>query len=158
MILIWGGALLHPQFEVFSSKYCWTHIRRLKHPAVPSATLMSSFILLCTNVNLCQPPSLPLPFSHPPHLHRLISPLLSLPLYLLPCLTLHSFLHPYLHTLFPPLYSHHSAFCNSLYPAHSSSYPASCIDIAHFSTTSASLLFCFIVFFFLLFSYCLGIL
>lgn len=38
------------------------HTHRLKHPAVPAATLMSSFILLCTNVILCQPPSLPLLF------------------------------------------------------------------------------------------------
>lgn len=76
-----------------------THTHRLKRPAVPSATLMPSFILLRTNVNLCQPPSLPLffsPFSRPPHLHQLISPTLhvSSPLCLLPCLLPHSFLHP----------------------------------------------------------------
>lgn len=136
------------------------HKHRLKCPAVPAATLMSSFILLGTNVNLCQPPSLPLLsslFSCPPHLHQLISPtlLVSTPLYLLPCFRAHSFLHPYLHTLsLLCLYSPHSAaHCIQLIPP--PLHPASCIDIAHFSTISA--LSCFVSLSFFPFL-CLGIL
>lgn len=124
------------------------HTHRLKHPAVPAATLMSSFILLCTNVILCQPPSLPLLFlplwSPPTFINSSLPPCLFLLLYICfiaTCISIPSCLYS----------SHFHSFCSSLYPAHShtphpSSYPASCTDIAHFSTISASLLFSFIVF------------
>lgn len=62
-----------------------------------------------------------------------ISPLFQLPLYLLPRLQSHSFLQPYRHA--PSRSAFHFAFCSSL--------TASCIDIAHFSTASLCLLFCF---------------
>lgn len=125
------------------------HTHRLKHPAVPAATLMSSFILLCTNVILCQPPSLPLlflPLWSPP---TLLSTHLSHPA------CFYSFTFASLQPAFPfppvciPLtFTLSAAHCIqlTLTPPHPSSYPASCTDIAHFSTISASLLFSFIVF------------
>lgn len=84
------------RFSHLNTVQTQTHAYRLKRPAVPSATLMSSFILLCTNVNLCQPPS---PSSSP--LVALNTFTNSPPcLFLLFCICLlpHSFLHPCIYT------------------------------------------------------------
>ncbi len=108
---------------------------------------MSAFVSLQPCLSF-SPPSVA-----PPHLHQLTSPTLhvSTPLCLLPCLLPHSLLHPYLHTLsLFCLYSPHSFILQLIVtssPPPPSSYLMSCIDIAHFSTISASLLFSFIVFF-----------
>lgn len=106
---------------------------------------MSSFILLCRNVNLCQSLTLPLPpFARLYHL-SLTFPLSTLCI----CFLAFNPIHSSTPTNIPlpsvciPLalslcFLQLTASCSP-----PSIYPTSCIDIAHFSTASSCLLFCF---------------
>lgn len=132
----------------------------LKPPAVPAATLIS-FILLCTNVNLCQHPSLPPPvpssaslltFSMSPH--PPFSLTLYTSLYFLPCRRAIHPSTPAFFSTFPSVF--HSAFCNSLYPGPlltppSPSYLPACVLHKYFTFFSYvpffSILFCFTAYF-----------